>query len=194
MRRRTALVVTAALLVGGCSGAGASGGGSLADAAEKGGVGYVAGDGTIETIAAGKRQTSIRVQGTTLEGRPLDTATYLGKLVVINTWGSWCPPCNAEAPALQRTWESVRQRGVQFVGIDLREGTAAGKAFQRKYGITYPSLTDGTAIQPQLKGKAASTPSTLLIDRQGRLAARVSGQVDQSTLRALLDEVLKEAV
>ena len=188
MRRSAALVVAAALVITGCG----SGGNSVADAAEKGGVGYVAGDGTIEKIAAAERETSIRVQGTTLEGRPLDTATYRGKVVVINTWGSWCPPCNAEAPALQRTWESVRERGVQFVGIDLRESAAAGKAFQRKYGITYPSVGDGTSIQPQLKGKAAATPTTLLLDREGRLAARVSGQVEESTLRGLLDDLLKE--
>jgi len=190
MRCRAALVVVAALVLGGCAGSG--GGGSIADAAAKGGAGYVAGDGTIEKIAVVNRRTDIRVQGTTLEGAPLDTATYRGKVVVINTWGSWCPPCNAEAPALQRTWESVRARGVQFVGIDLRESAATGRAFQRKYGVTYPSLTDGTSIQPQLKGKAAATPTTLLLDRQGRLAARVSGQVDESTLRALLDEVLQE--
>ena len=82
MRRSGVLVVAGALvlvLLGACSGAGASGGGSIAAAAENGGAGYVAGDGTIEKIAAAERETNIRVQGTTLEGRPLDTATYRGK-------------------------------------------------------------------------------------------------------------------
>ena len=187
---RRGAVAALVFLLAACGGPSAPG--TIADVANNGGVGYVAGDGSIERIAVAERKTDIRVQGTTLEGAPFDSGTYRGKVIVINTWGSWCPPCNAEAPALQRIWESTRERGVQFVGIDLRESAATGRAFQRKYGVTYPSLTDGTSIVPQLKGKAASTPTTLLLDGQGRLAARVSGQVDESTLRALLDGILQE--
>lgn len=187
---RRGAIAALVLLLGACGGPSATG--TIADAAKNGGVGYVAGDGSIERIAVAERKTDIRVQGTTLEGALFDSGTYRGKVVVINTWGSWCPPCNAEAPALQRIWQSVRERGVQFIGIDLRESAATGRAFQRKYGITYPSLTDGTSIVPQLKGKAAATPTTLLLDGQGRLAAKVSGQVDESTLSALLDDILKE--
>ena len=188
MRRRLAVGLVAVLALSACSTASSS----IAAGAKNGGVGFVSGDGTIEKLAPASRTTSIRVQGTTLEGAPLDTATYRGKVVVINTWGSWCPPCNAEAPGLAKTWESVRGRGVQFVGVDLRESAASGRAFQRKYAITYPSVGDGTSIQLQLKGKAAATPSTLILDRRGRLAARVSGQTDASTLSGLIDDVLKE--
>lgn len=186
MRRRVALVLVAVLSLAACS---PGSGNTVGKAAQDGGAGYVSGDGTVQKIAAANRTTSIRVQGTTLEGKPLDTAAYRGKVVVINTWGSWCPPCNAEAAELQRTWESTRAKGVQFVGVDLREGVAAGRAFQRKYAITYPSVGDGTSIQLQLKGKAAATPTTLVLDAQGRLAAKVSGRTDQSTLTGLIDDV-----
>ena len=150
----------------------------------------------IVTLGCSKNQVDSEVLLTQLRGNGIDavheSSADDNRVVVINTWGSWCPPCNAEAPALQRIWQSVRERGVQFIGIDLRESAATGRAFQRKYGITYPSLTDGTSIVPQLKGKAAATPTTLLLDGQGRLAAKVSGQVDESTLSALLDDILKE--
>lgn len=182
------LGVAVTLTLGACSQAS---GGSLSAAAKNGGAGYVAGDGTIETYAPADRSTPIRLQGTTLEGTRFDTASYRGKVVVINTWGSWCPPCNTEAPALQKTWQATRATGVQFVGVDLRDSVATGRAFQRKYGITYPSLTDGTSLQPQLKGKAASTPSTLVLDRAGRLAARVSGAADATILKGLVDDVVR---
>lgn len=188
MRRRVALTLVATMALGACGGASAN---SVAEVAKNGG-GYIAGDGTIITIPAAERSTDIRVQGATLEGAPLDTGAYRGQVVVINTWGSWCPPCNAEARDLQQVWESVRGKEVKFVGVDLREGVAAGKAFQRKYGITYPSVTDGNSIMPQLKGKAAATPTTLVLDRQGRLAARVSGQTDATTLRGLIEDVVRE--
>ena len=158
------------------------------------GKGYVAGDGTIEQIAAGDRTTSISVRGTSLEGTPIYTADYRGKVVVINTWGSWCPPCNAEAPDLERTWTALQGKGVEFVGVNLKEGPAAGQAFQRKFKLTYPSLAwDGGATLLQLKGKANATPSTLVVDQNGRLAGRISGMVQGSTLTELVQDVLTES-
>ncbi len=157
------------------------------------GKGYVAGDGTIEQIAPADRSTTITVRGKTLEGAPVDSSTYRGKVVVLNTWGSWCPPCNAEAPGLQRTWAALKGKDVQFLGIDVREGAAAGLAFQRKFAITYPSVAwDGGSVLLQLKGKASATPTTLVLDRQGRLAARISGEASGSTLSDMVKQVLAE--
>jgi thiol-disulfide isomerase/thioredoxin len=164
-----------------------------AQAKQGSGKGYVAGDGTIEQIATGQRSIDIAVSGTTLEGAALDTAGWRGKVVVVNTWGSWCPPCNAEAPDLQRTWESVQDSDVEFVGVDLRDSPETGLAFQRKFGLTYPSLRwDGGRVLLQMKGKASATPTTLVIDRAGRLAGRISGRADASTLRGMVENVLAE--
>ena len=188
--RAVAAVLAGALALAGCSG----GSHTVAAAARgDGDRGYISEDGTVESIAIADRRTTIRVQGTTLEGRPLDTQADRGQVVVLNTWGSWCPPCNAEAADLQKVWQQQRSNGVQFVGIALREEPATGIAFQRRFGITYPSVRwDGGKVLLQLKGKATAPPTTLVLDRQGRLAARGAGKVDAGTLSALVDDVRNE--
>lgn len=188
----TTLLVASALAVAGCS----DGANTVAGQARAGdGKGYVAGDGTIEQIQPGDRTTTITVRGKTLEGEDVDTSSYRGKVVVLNTWGSWCPPCNAEAPGLQKTWSQLKDKDVQFLGIDVREGPDSGRAFQRKFAITYPSLAwDGGGVLLQLKGKASATPTTLVLDRQGRLAARISGEARGTTLADMVEQVLSEDV
>jgi thiol-disulfide isomerase/thioredoxin len=185
-----AVVLALALGASACS----SGPDSIAAQAKQGsGKGYVAGDGTIEQIAVGHRTTEIAVSGTTLDGAALDTARWRGKVVVVNTWGSWCPPCNAEAPDLQRTWTSFQDSDVEFLGVDLRDSPETGLAFQRKFALTYPSLRwDGGGVLLQMKGKATATPTTLVLDRAGRLAGRISGRADASTRRGLVEDVLAE--
>lgn len=184
-------VLAAALLASaGCSGGGSN---TIAAQANVDRPSYVAGDGTVQTIPASGRRLSIAVSGRTLDGARLDTADYRGKVVVINAWGSWCPPCRTEAPVLERTWVAVKDEGVQFVGVDLRESPAAGLAFQRTFKITYPSLAwDGGGVLLQLKGKAVATPTTLVLDRQGRLAGRISGATTGTTLLDLVRGVLAE--
>jgi thiol-disulfide isomerase/thioredoxin len=186
-----ALALAVALGVSACS----EGTDSISAQAKQGsGKGYVAGDGTIEQLAVGQRTTDIAVSGTTLDGAALDTTRWRGKVVVVNTWGSWCPPCNAEAPDLQRTWESFKGKGVEFLGVDLRDSPETGLAFQRRFGLTYPSLRwDGGSVLLQMKGKATATPTTLVLDRSGRLAGRISGRADASTLRGLIENVLAES-
>ena len=188
--RSTALALATMLALAGCS----AGADTVAGQARAGdGKGYVAGDGTIEQIAPGDRTTAITVRGKTLEGQPVDTSSWRGQVVVLNTWGSWCPPCNAEAPGLQRTWAQLKGKDVQFLGVDVREGPDAGRAFQRKFAITYPSLAwDGGGVLLQLKGKASATPTTLVLDRQGRLAARISGEARGTTLADMVEQVLSE--
>ncbi|WP_426563511.1 TlpA family protein disulfide reductase [Angustibacter sp. McL0619] len=194
MLRRLAVpsvLVALALLAAGCS----DGSGTIAAQANAGdGKGYVAGDGTIEQIAPAQRKTAIQLRGKTLEGKAVDTADYRGKVLVVNTWGSWCGPCNAEAPLLQRTWAGYAGSGdVQFLGVDTKEGPAAGQAFQRRMALTYPSLAwDGGGVLLQLKGKASATPTTVVIDQDGKLAGRISGEVQGSTLKDLVDDVVAE--
>jgi thiol-disulfide isomerase/thioredoxin len=188
----TTLALATALAVAGCTG----GSDTVAGQARAGdGKGYVAGDGTIEQIQPSDRTTTITVHGKTLEGKDVDTADWRGQVVVLNTWGSWCPPCNAEAPGLQKTWAQLKDQDVKFLGIDVREGPDAGRAFQRKFALTYPSLVwDGGGVLLQLKGKASATPTTLVLDRSGRLAARISGEARGTTLSDMVEQVLSEDV
>lgn len=157
--------------------------------------GYVSGDGSVETIAAAKRQEPVRLKGTTLEGKDWAVADARGDVVVINVWGSWCGPCVAEAPALQKAWTDLSKAGkpVQFMGIDFREAPERGAAFAKANNITYPSLTDESGVLIlALQGKAPTVPTTLVLDRTGRIAARVNGEVTASTLTGLVDDVLAE--
>jgi len=162
------------------------------------GKGYVAGDGTVEQLAVADRGAAVSLGGTTVDGKSWSTAADApGKVVVVNVWGSWCAPCVDETPHLQHVWQSYSTAGkpVAFVGIDIKESAATAAAFLKANSVTYPSLSDsGSGGQPMLalQGKAAATPSTLVLDRQGRIAARVLGATTVSTLTGLVDDVLAE--
>lgn len=155
--------------------------------------GYVSGDGAVETIPAAQRNTPVELTGTLLDGSAWDAASVRGTVLVLSVWGSWCAPCVAEAPVLQQVWADLQADAapVAFIGIDTREEPERGAAFAKKSGITYPSLSDqsGVAILA-LQGKAPGTPTTLVLDTQGRIAARVNGPTTGSTLRGLVDDVV----
>lgn len=158
--------------------------------------GYISGNGTIEHIPAGKRAEPIELSGITLRGESWSSESARGKVVVINKWASWCPPCEEELPELKAAWEHFDQSGdpVVFMGIDFREAPENGLALVKSEGIPYPSLSDesGTLVLA-LQGKATATPTTLVLDPKGRIAARVAGQVTESTLVGLVDDVLAES-
>jgi thiol-disulfide isomerase/thioredoxin len=157
--------------------------------------GYISGDGSIEQVDRADRGAPVELTGTTLEGRPWSMQGKKGTVLVVNVWGSWCPPCIEEAPALQRAWEDMQAKklDVAFIGLDTQESPESGLAFQNANKITYPSLAyDGGVPLLALQGKAVATPTTLVVDSQGRIAARVSGPVTQATLVGLVDDVLAE--
>ena len=185
-------VVAGVLLVvlAGCSTTGADEGTRSA-----GQEGYVGVRGNLTQIAPADRVELPTVSGTSLDGEPLSTADFPGRVVVVNVWGSWCAPCRAEAPALQRASEATRGRA-QFVGITTRDSDPAqARAFVRAFGIGYPSIydPDGKALL-QFAGTLppSAIPSTLIIDEQGRLAARVLGEISELTLVTMVDEVAAE--
>lgn len=158
--------------------------------------GYVTGDGVIEQVAATERKPLPRVSGRLLDGGTFDSDDYAGRVVVYNVWGSWCPPCREEAPHLQRVWQEMKSRGVQFVGIDVKDNDAAARAFEREYGVTYPSINgeDSTTALLAFSGTlpANAIPSTVIVDQQGRVAARVVGKTTYATLRTLVRDVIAE--
>ena len=170
---------------------------SLAAQAKSGdGKGFVSGDGTIERLASDQRPAPLTLNGTTLQGAPWKVANAAGKVLVLNVWGSWCGPCVAEMPHLQQVWSQVSSAGkpVQFMGINYRDGAETAEAFMRANKITYPSLEDdGGRTLLALRGKASATPTTLVLDRQGRIAARVSGPVTAATLSGLVNDILGES-
>lgn len=193
MRLAATLALVLATALAGCT----RDDGSLAASAQ-GNDRYVQGSGAIEQVGAASRGTPLVLAGTTVDGGSWSTgADGAGKVVVVNVWGSWCPPCVEETPALQQAWAAYQaaKAPVAFVGLDIMESPERGAAFLRAKGVTYPSINDqasGGAPVVALAGKAPATPTTLVLDRQGRIAARVSGPVTEITLRTLVDAVLAE--
>jgi peroxiredoxin len=149
---------------------------------------------TIERISAAKRSAPLTVSGTTLDGASLSTAAWRGKVVVLNYWGSWCGPCVEETPDLKAAWAQLKDKDVQFLGLDSNESAATGQAFMQANDLTYPSLQwDGGKVLLQFKGKVTFPPATLVLDQRGRLAAQVFAQVTTATLVGLVQDVQSEA-
>jgi thiol-disulfide isomerase/thioredoxin len=169
---------------------------SIAAQAKSGdGKGFVSGDGSIERVAADRRSAPLTLSGKTLQGTQWRVADAKDQVLVLNVWGQWCGPCVAEMPHLQQVWAALSTAGkpVQFMGINYRDGVETAEAFLRVNKVTYPSLRDdGGRTLLALRGKANTTPTTLVLDRQGRIAARVSGPVTAATLNGLVNGVLGE--
>ncbi|MFE5143136.1 TlpA family protein disulfide reductase [Streptomyces fagopyri] len=191
-RSRVALLTAgaAAMLVLSACGSGGTSGGS-------GDTNFVAGKDGISTVAKGSRVDAPDLSGATVDGRKLDVADYKGKIVVLNVWGSWCPPCRAEAPNFVKVAKDTEAKGVQFVGINTRDSEVSlARAFEKEFGVTYPSLYDPTG-KLMLRFKKGTLnpqtiPSTLVIDRDGKVAARTLQALSEDKLRELLDPIIAE--
>jgi thiol-disulfide isomerase/thioredoxin len=155
--------------------------------------GFVAGTGSLTLVPPAERVPAPSAQGTKLGGKgTISTDQYDGKVVVLNVWGSWCNPCRYEAHDLQAA--SVETADVaQFLGLNTRDtDPAPALAFVRAFGITYPSIYDPTgSVLLRFADQLPPTliPSTLVIDAQGRIAARVVGTISESTLVDLVSDV-----
>ena len=170
----------------------ACGGQIAANTPASNGVSFVPGSGNSTYFKAGSRLGAAAVSGSTLSGARLSLSSYRGKVVVINFWGSWCAPCRSEAPTLAVLSEHYQPEGVQFVGVDIRDSPASAQAFVQNFGISYPSLNDpADEIALAFRGTVppAAIPSTLVIDRNGRIAGRVIGQASYSSLGNILAKV-----
>lgn len=182
------LLTAVALLATGCTGK------SAVDPAAGNPQRYVAGSGQLTAVPPAKRKSVPPVSGELLGGGSLDLASLRGNVVVVNFWASWCAPCREEADGLQGVYDATKAEGVRFVGVNFKDKRSTAEAFVRTKGITYPSLVD----QPGRLALAFrdlppnATPTTLLIDRQGRLAARVLGAITYSRLLTLVRSVLAE--
>ncbi|MCT1776779.1 TlpA disulfide reductase family protein [Brachybacterium sp. p3-SID957] len=189
LRRRSVLsglgLLPAAALLAACG----------TDTSDRYDTGYVGGDGVTTEIPPESREEPLEFAGTTYEGEEFAAADRRGEVLVVNVWYAACPPCRKEAPDLQAVSEEYAPEGVSFVGVNVRDAAGPAQAFEQTYGITYPSLPDTDAqIMYALRGQVApnAVPSTLVLDREGRVAARISGAADPSVLRAMLDRVLAE--
>jgi thiol-disulfide isomerase/thioredoxin len=188
---RPVLTVPALVLLGGAL-AGCAGASAVQSGPAGGDSRYVAGNGVSEIVK--DRKPAPAVQGTTLDGKSLSLADFKGKVTVVNFWASWCAPCRAEAPTMQKVYDETKASGVQFVGVDIKDGKDNAQAFVRTYQITYPSMYD-QAGQIALAFRSIppnAVPSTLVIDRNGDVAARAIGSVSYTPLKDIVTRLAAE--
>ncbi len=150
---------------------------------------FISGNGIVTTIDVKDREFVPVVSGPTLDGGIF--AAPSGKVNVINVWASWCAPCRAEAPALQEL--SIKHPDTQFIGILTRDNLVAAQAFVDRFGLTYPTITDDATLA-NFSGLLSvnAIPTTLIIDKDGRLAARISGEITFSSMDELLTRISNE--
>jgi thiol-disulfide isomerase/thioredoxin len=155
---------------------------------------FVGGSGTVVHYAPADRLRAPRIQGAAVRGPRIDTDAYRGKVVVVNWWGSWCAPCRTEAAALEEVHQVTKGKGVQFVGVNVRDVQDKAAAFERTYQLTYPSVYDdaGRVALGFRKTPPASTPATILVDRQGRVATVFRRAVLYGELETAVNELARE--
>ncbi len=185
---RAAVTAGIAVLVG-LAVVGCDGGSIASDNPQSSGQSFVGSSYASTLYSSGHRPAAPDISGTTITGKPLSLRSYRGYTVVLNFWGSWCTPCREEAPALGTLAKQMYGRGVRFVGIDIRDEADSALAFMQTFGITYPSLNDPNdelALAFRNTVPPSAIPTTLVIDKDGRIAARVVGGVSYSGLKALI--------
>ena len=181
-----ALTAVALLALTGCSSGSSS---------EATGTSFVAGDGSIVLLDPAERVAAPDLVGTTLDGQQLSSAGLAGDVLVVNVWASWCAPCRSEAPSLERLSKEFADQGVSFIGLNTRDSDTSARSFVERFGITYPNVVDRDGVlqlgfRESLPPRAI--PSTLVIDRSGRVAARVLGAVSESSLSGVIEAVADE--
>lgn len=176
---RIFLLAVSALLLTSCG----NGGSSTAQES------YIAGDGAVTFISADDRQAAPKLSGDTLYGTKFDFAG--DKIAVVNVWASWCSPCRAEIPTLISL--SKKYPSVQFMGILTRDNLANAEVFAKQRGVQYPNFIDDSLILGFRNTLPANAiPTTVVIDQQGLVAARISGPVTVASLSELIERLAAE--
>jgi thiol-disulfide isomerase/thioredoxin len=189
MRVRFATLLTAGLTAAGAVLAGCSPGGGGA-AAQGNDTRYVAGDGKTIVFTRADRKAAPAIDESTLDGGRFDLAAQRGHVVVVNFWASWCAPCRAEAADLEAIHQSTKDGGVTFVGVDSRDQKDAANAFIAGR-MTYPSLFDPAGrIALRFSDVPPNTfPATLVVDKDGKVAAVIRRAVEQGALTELVKQI-----
>jgi thiol-disulfide isomerase/thioredoxin len=189
--RRASVALLAALFLTACST-----GSDAVDVNNGGEFRFVAATPSGEVIPVAERATAPGFSGTLLGGGNFSSEELSGDVAVLNFWGSWCGPCRVETPEFQEVYADVRDDGVRFLGLNVKETSEQfALAFVERFGIDFPSLYDprGEVALAFRDYPATAIPSTIVLDRDNRVAAVYTGEVSQEDLRRVVGLVLGEA-
>jgi peroxiredoxin len=188
VRRLALALVGAALVVAGCTGKGA------VDVNNGGEFRFVAGTPAGDVIPVKDRQSAPSFGGRLLDGTTFSSSSLSGDVAVINFWGSWCPPCRVETPEFQQVYTQVQSDGVQFLGVNVKDDQQLAEAFLKSKSITFPSLYDprGEVALAFRDYPANAIPSTIVLDKDGRVAAVYTAAVKPEDLDSVLTRVVEE--
>jgi thiol-disulfide isomerase/thioredoxin len=196
VRRSTVIAIA---LVGAAVLSGCTANDDLAEQYRSGnGQGYISGDGAYTVVAEADRGEPIEFTGVIENGDTVSSDDYRGEVLVVNFWYAGCPPCRLEAPDLEALAQQFAADGVRFLGVNISDQAPTALSFAEEFGVTYPSILDVNdgAVRLAFAGQVAPTavPTTLVLDQQGRVAARISGLVSEpSVLRSMISDTLAEA-
>lgn len=173
---------------------------ACSDVGGTGDLEYVGGNGKVVEVPSGDREAPVEISGKTVQGEPLDVTGLRGRVVVLNVWWSGCGPCRSEMPMLVDAETELAKEHpdqVSFVGINIRDLAAANAAsFERARGVDYPSIYDpgGETLLDLGRFAPRSTPATLILDGEGRVAALMNGPIpSKGTLTTVVEDTLAES-
>ena len=157
---------------------------------------YIAGDGTVTEFAIGSRPKAASWSGVTESGEQISSEQLAGVITIMNFWYAGCAPCRIEMPELIELQDEFLSDGVQFIGVNVRDSAETSLAFARKINMNFPSVMDAKTGSVVLGFTGVVTPqavpTTLVIDAEGNVSARVLGRIDKSILKALIVTTIKE--
>ena len=159
---------------------------------------YTSSDGSITELAVSNRSEPISFESSnTSDGSTIRSSDYVGSVLIVNFWFAACPPCRYEAPDLAELATEYADRGVQFLGINVYDDVAVANSFERDFDIPYPSILDVETGELRLAfaGELSpnGVPTTIIVDRQGRVASRLSGAIlDRAVFEEMIESVLAE--
>jgi len=190
---RPVLVLIAVLALAGCTSAGVS-----ADYDSAGDGDYTSGDGTTQFYAPENRVDPIVFAGDTENGDRISSDDLAGSIVVVNFWYAGCGPCRTEADDLNGLYDEYGAQGVEFIGVNIRDDAATALSFEKEHDVEYDSILDVADAAVTLAfakpAPPSTTPTTFLLDREGRVAARFTSAIDPrvSVVSTMIDDLLAE--
>ena len=158
-------------------------------------AGFISGDGTATFLIVEERNSAPELIALDFNGNAIDLKNYKNKVVVLNVWGSWCGPCRKEASELQELYLKNKDSGVEFIGINIRDSKVSAEKFITNFGITYPNIFDRDGVK--LLGfkdtlPANAIPSTVLVDKDGKVAARQLGPIERALIQGFISSLVDE--